>query len=88
MRSTGCFLLHDKGWPLPKLLKVSAYNVQFYLCTIFISDFQGMKTFRLPDNFTQSVIFLDKVIWEIYQKPNQPRNWSDPAPLMQLSDLS
>ena len=25
----------------------------------------------LPDNFTQSVIFLDKVIWEIYKKPNQ-----------------
>ena len=37
----------------------------------YMNSLHYIMTDRLPDNFTQSIIFLDKVIWEIYRKPNQ-----------------
>ena len=38
---------------------------------LLLLAFQKILSSGLPDNFTQLAVFLDKVILEVYKKPNQ-----------------
>jgi hypothetical protein len=71
---TNCNLVQFlfKSWPDPDceiiLFKIFCVWRRTLICTLV----QCYMNIRLPDNFTQLTICLDRVIWELFKKPNQP----------------